>query len=262
MSRSPGLIDSHCHLTAPQLANELDAVLDRAQEASISSINVVGYTVEHSQRAIEMARRYDALWATVGVSPHDAKDAPEGFEHSLRTMAVENRDEVVAVGETGLDFFRLISPRETQISAFIKHIELAVQLGLPLVIHCRDAFETTCSLLAEHGASAGVFHCFTGSAREALRAVELGFYVSFSGIVTFSNAQQVRAGAAAVPDNRLLVETDAPFLAPSPMRGKRNEPSFLVYVVEQLAKIRGASRESIARVTAENAHKLFGRTAR
>jgi len=234
-------------------------VLDRAQEASVTSINVVGYTVEHSRRAIEMARRYDALWATVGVSPHDAKDAPDDFGKSLGTMAAENRDEVVAVGETGLDFFRLISPREAQISAFIKHIELAVHLGLPLVIHIRDAFEETCSLLAKHGASAGVFHCFTGSAQEALRAVELGFYVSFSGIVTFRNAQQVSESAAAVPDDRLLVETDAPFLAPSPMRGKRNEPSFLVYVVERLARIRGASKEHIARITAENARRIFGR---
>jgi len=261
MSKSPGLIDSHCHLTATQFEGELDAVLDRAQKASVTSINVVGYTVEHSRSAIEMARRYDALWATVGVSPHDAKDAAEDFGKSLRQMAVENLDKVVAVGETGLDFFRLISSRETQISTFIKHIELAVQLGLPLVIHTRDAFEETCSLLAKHGASevAGVFHCFTGSAQEALRAVELGFYVSFSGIVTFRNAQQVRESAAVVPDDRLLVETDAPFLAPSPMRGKRNEPSFLVYVVERLARIRGASKEHITRITAENACRLFGR---
>lgn len=234
-------------------------MLDRAQEASVTSVNVVGYTVEHSQRAIEMARRYDALWVTVGVSPHDAKDASDDFVKSLRWMATENLDKIVAIGETGLDFFRLISPRETQIAAFIKHIELAVQLGMPLVIHCRDAFEETCSLLAEHGASVGVFHCFTGNAQEALTAVELGFYVSFSGIVTFRNAQQVRKSAAAVPDDRLLVETDAPFLAPSPMRGRRNEPSFLVYVVEQLARIRSASKEHIASITAENARRLFGR---
>jgi len=259
MSKYRGLIDSHCHLTAAQFDEDLDAVLRRAQDASVIGINIVGYTVEHSLKAVEIAKRSENLWASVGVSPHDAKDAPRDFARSLQTMAQQNRDKVVAIGETGLDFFHLISPRDAQIASFTRHIELAVALKLPLVVHIRDAFDDARRALNEHNASAvrGVFHCFTGTPDEALEAVELGFYVSFSGIVTFKNARQVREGAAAVPEDRLLVETDAPFLAPTPMRGKRNEPSFLVHVVEELARIRSTSPEQIGQITAENARRLF-----
>ncbi len=259
MPKYRGLIDSHCHVTAPQFDEDLGAVLKRAQDASVIGINVIGYTVEHSLKAVGIAERSESLWASVGVSPHDAKDAPRDFARSLRTIVEENRDTVVAIGETGLDFFHLISPRDVQIASFTRHIELAVEQKLPLVVHMRDAFEDTRRALIESNASAvgGVFHCFTGTPNEALEAVELGFYVSFSGIVTFKKASQVREAAAAVPENRLLVETDAPFLAPTPMRGKRNEPSFLVHVVEELATIRNTSPEQIGQITAENARRLF-----
>ncbi|MCD6326330.1 TatD family hydrolase [bacterium] len=258
MSKSASLTDSHCHLTAAQF-DDLSDVLLRARAAGVEAINVIGYTLEHSLRAINIAGRSDGLWATVGISPHDAKDAPADYASGLRELARSSRAKVVAVGETGLDFYHLISPKDVQIEAFRTHIELAEELNLPLVIHTRDAFEETVNILNELDAPAvgGVFHCFTGAPDEALRAVELGFYVSFSGIITFKNASVVRASAAVVPDSRLLVETDAPYLAPAPKRGKRNEPAFLVHVVRELAKIRGRQPDDIAAVTTENAQNLF-----
>ncbi|MBN2208153.1 MAG: TatD family hydrolase [Candidatus Coatesbacteria bacterium] len=259
MSKCPGLIDSHCHLTAPQFSEDLDEVLRRAQDASVIGINVVGYTVEHSLKAVELAKRSENLRASIGVSPHDANKAARDFDLSIRTMAAANRDSIVAIGETGLDFHHLISPQDVQIESFVRHIQLAVALKLPLVIHVRDAFNDARKALIEHNAMqvGGVFHCFTGTPEEALEAVELGFYVSFSGIVTFKTARQVRESATAVPDSRLLVETDAPYLAPSPMRGKRNEPAFLVHVIEALARIRNETPKRIGRLTAENARRLF-----
>lgn len=260
MSNCPGLFDSHCHLTGPRFDEDLDGVLSRAQDASVIGINVVGYTVEHSLKAVEIAKRSENLWASIGVSPHDAKGAARDFDLSIRTMAEENPDNVVAIGETGLDFHHLISPQDVQTEAFVRHIQLAVALKLPLVIHVRDAFNDARKALIEHNAilvGGGVFHCFTGTPEEALEAVALGFYISFSGIVTFKTARLVRESAAAVPDDRLLVETDAPYLAPSPMRGKRNEPAFLVHVIEALAKIRNETPTRIGQLTAENARRLF-----
>lgn len=259
MSKYRGLIDSHCHLTAPQFDEDLDAVLRRAKDAGVAGINVIGYTIEHSLKAVEMAKRDENLWAAVGVSPHDAKDAPRDFAQSLQAIAEENRGNVVAIGETGLDFFLMLSPRDTQIASFGKHIELAVRLALPLVVHTRDAFADTHKTLINHGAPpvGGVFHCFTGTPYEALAAIALGFYVSFSGIVTFKKASQVRESAAVVPDDKLLVETDAPYLSPTPMRGKRNEPSYLPYIVEELARIRDTTPDHIAETTAQNARRLF-----
>jgi TatD DNase family protein len=259
MSKYRGLIDSHCHLTAPQFNEDLDAVLERAQDAGVAGINVIGYTVEHSLKAVEMAKRSENLWAAVGVSPHDVKDAPRDFAQSLQAMAAENRDKVVAIGETGLDFFHKLSPRGMQIASFARHIELAVRLARPLVVHTRDAFADTHSILIDNGAPkvGGVFHCFTGTPEEALKAVELNFYVSFSGIITFKKATQVRESASIIPDDKLLVETDAPYLSPTPMRGKRNEPSYLPYIVEELARIRNMRPEHIAEMTAQNAQRLF-----
>jgi len=261
MSKYRGLIDSHCHLTAPQFDEDLDAVLERAQDAGVPGINVIGYTVEHSLKAVEMAKRSESLWAAVGVSPHDLKDAPRDFPQSLQALAEENLDKVMAIGETGLDFFLMLSPRDTQIASFVRHIKLAVRLALPLVVHTRDAFADTHKALIDHGAPhvGGVFHCFTGTPEEALKAVELNFYASFSGIVTFKKASQVRESASLVPDSKLLVETDAPYLSPTPMRGRRNEPSYLPYIVEELARIRNTSPEHIAEITAQNAQQLFQR---
>ncbi len=259
MSKYRGLIDSHCHLTAPQFDEDLEAVLERAQDAGVAGINIIGYTIEHSLKAVEMAKGSSNLWAAIGVSPHDAKDAPRDFAQSLQALAEENRESVVAIGETGLDFFHTHTPRDTQIASFGKHIELAVRLALPLVIHTRDAFADTLKTLIDHGAPdvGGVFHCFTGTPDEALKAVELGFYVSFSGIVTFKKASLVRESAAVVLDDRLLAETDAPYLSPTPKRGKRNEPSYLPYIVEELARIRNTSPEHIAEITTQNARRLF-----
>lgn len=260
MSKSLSLTDTHCHLTAESFDEDRNAVLSRARKAGVASINVVGYTLGHSQKAVEMCKGQPHLHAAVGISPHDAKDAPHDFRKKLERLVLDNRHEVVAIGETGLDFYHLISPRELQIDCFTQHVELARELGLPLVIHVREAFEETIEILQRLDAdqSGGVFHCFTGSPEQAKQAAEMGFYVSFAGIITFKKAELVRESATAVPDDRLLVETDAPYLAPVPKRGKRNEPAFLVYTVREMARIRKTSPEHIAEMTTLNALRLFG----
>ncbi|MBN1594138.1 MAG: TatD family hydrolase [Candidatus Coatesbacteria bacterium] len=259
MSKYPGLIDSHCHLTSPKFEDDIDAVIGRAREAGIENINVVGYTLEHSLKAIELANRFEGLWASIGVSPHDAKDAPANFIAQLSAIAEKNRDRVVAIGETGLDFYHRISPPDDQVKSFEAHIELAIDLSLPLVIHTRSAFEMTIDILKSNGAErvGGVFHCFTGTPSEATIAMSHGFFISFSGIITFRNATDIRESARIIPDNRLLIETDAPYLAPIPNRGKRNEPAYTCYIAEELARIRKTRPENIVEVTSRNARQLF-----
>ena len=253
-----GLTDSHCHLSAPEFG-DLEEVLARSRSAGVDCIIAVGYTLETSRRAIEIARAHPEVWATVGVSPHDASNAPTNLLPSLERLAADNLDVVVAIGETGLDFYHTISPRNVQIEAFVQHIRAARNLGLPLIVHTRNAFDKTLQVLIDNKATRapGVLHCFTGTAEEARRGLELGFYISFSGIITFPKADEVRQTAASVPEERLLIETDAPYLAPVPKRGIRNEPANLRYVAEALCKITNSTIDQIARVTATNAARLF-----
>ncbi|MEW6324273.1 MAG: TatD family hydrolase [Nitrospirota bacterium] len=251
------MIDSHAHLQFEQYADDLDAVLARAREAGVTAIINIGTDLDSSRAAIALAERHPHLYATVGIHPHDASTLTPAAGAALAGLA--RHPKVVAIGETGLDFYYGHSPREAQIEAFRLQLRLAQEAGRPVVVHSRDAKEETLRLLSESAPGAkGVLHCFTGDLDMAERAIELGFYISFSGIVTFKNAGPLRDVARALPIDRLLIETDCPFLAPEPHRGKRNEPAWVARVADTLAALRApAELEQIRTATSRNGEKLF-----
>lgn len=256
------LVDSHCHLNFPEFAPDLDEVLARAQENGVDMMLTINTKLAEAKNLQAIADRYPQVFCTVGVHPHDAADYAKGYEgQSLLTQikAFAQHPKVVGIGETGLDYYYNNSPRKEQISAFSDHIQASVELGLPLVVHTRDADEDTIACLMEvgQGKARGVFHCFSGSADLAQKALNLGFYISFSGILTFKNADALRQIAQSVPLERLLVETDAPFLAPVPHRGRRNEPAFVRHTAELLANIKGLSYSAIKTITTNNFFALF-----
>lgn len=249
------LFDSHCHLTDERLTGQLAEVLARAHAAEVTRIVTVGVDVADSERAARIAARHDGVWCTAGIHPHAADGADAAaFE---RIAALAERPEVVAIGETGLDYHYDNSPRDTQRQAFRRHIELAGQLDLPLVVHSRDADEDTVAALREAGSAAtGVLHCFTGASRLLDAALELGWHVSFAGMITFrkfTGADLLRA----VPAGRLLLETDSPYLAPVPKRGKRNEPAFLPFVAATAATLRDEPEEELRRQITGNARTFY-----
>ena len=254
------MIDSHCHIDMPQFDTDRDEVVARAREAGLAEILVVGGVNEHAghRRALEVAAAF-GLPATAGVHPHEARIADEAVYDELRGLAREGR--IVAVGEIGLDFHYDHSPRDAQREAFRRQIRLAREVGLPVVVHTREADAETAEILEGEGAAeaGGVIHCFTGGLELARRALELGFFISFSGIVAFPRAEVIQQVAREVPDDRLLVETDAPFLAPPPHRGKRNEPAFVVDVVKKVAALRGTSAEAVGSLAHRNYARLFRR---
>ncbi len=252
------LIDSHAHLDDLRYDTDRDDVLQRAEAAGIESIVTIGCDLATSQAAVALAQAYPNVFATIGVHPHEAKEIREDWYASFRSLA--RHPKVVAYGEIGLDYHYDHSPREIQRQRFRQQIHLARELALPLIIHTREAQEDTVMILREEGAVdvGGVFHCFSGDAWLAKDALDLGFYLSFSGVLTFKNATMLRDIAKTVPLDRLMVETDCPYLAPVPYRGKRNEPAYVQYVAETLAKIRGnGSVESIARATVDNTKRVF-----
>ena len=252
------LIDSHAHLDDLRYDTDRDNVLQRAQTAGIEAIVTIGCDLATSQAAVALAHAHPNIFATIGVHPHEAKEIGEGWYESFRSLA--QHPKVVAYGEIGLDYHYDHSPREIQRQRFREQIHLARELALPLVIHTREAQEDTVKILREEGAVdvGGVFHCFSGDMWLAKDALDLGFYLSFSGVLTFKNATMLRDIAKTVPLDRLMVETDCPYLAPIPYRGKRNEPAYVQYVAETLAEIRGnGSVESIARATVENTKRVF-----
>lgn len=256
------LIDSHCHLNFPEFAEDLDAVLARATENGVSLFLTVNTNLKQAKDLQAIADRYPQVFCSVGVHPHDAADYRNGFEGDTlynQIKLLSQHPKVVGIGETGLDYYYNNSPKDDQISAFSDHIRASIDLDLPLIIHTRQADEDTITCLEEVGMSKakGVFHCFSGSADLAQKALELGFYISFSGILTFKNANDLRQIAQEVPLNRILVETDAPFLAPLPHRGKRNEPAFTRYTAELLANLKGLSYSAIETVTTNNFFNLF-----
>lgn len=265
--RLDGLIDSHAHIGEEAFDEDREAMLQRARRAGVEAVVVIGYDLESSRRAIRVAaagpevagEASPALAATAGFAPHNVADADEGSLAAVRQLLDGER--VVAVGEIGLDY-HYDMPRDAQLRLFDRQLAWSVDTGLPVVIHSREAEADVLAGLERHGAGEGrlrgVIHCFTESRDMAVRAVELGFYVSFSGIVTFGNAAGIRAAAAAVPLERTLVETDSPYLAPPPNRGKRNEPAFVVAVAECLAEVHGVAAPRVAEVTAANARELFG----
>jgi TatD DNase family protein len=251
-------VDSHCHLGYEGTDTPADSAITEAVGAGVRALVCVGTDLESSQRAVELARRHPEVAATVGLHPHEAKHLGEQW-HALEALAREHADVVVGVGEGGFDLFYEHSEREEQEAAFRAHVELAHELDRALVIHSRDAWDDTFGVLEAVGVPARtVFHCFTGGPDEARHALGLGAHLSFSGIVSFKNADDVRAAAAVVPLDRVLVETDAPFLAPVPHRGKPNRPAWVVDVGVALAAAMGRPVEEVAAATSRNAEAVFG----
>jgi TatD DNase family protein len=248
------LVDSHCHLDDEKFAADFDAVVARARAAGVERMLAIGTGdgPPDLEVAVRLADRHDCFYATVGVHPHDAAKATAATFDRLRELA--QHPKVLAIGEIGLDYHYDFSPREVQREVFREQLRLATK---PVVIHTREAWEDTLRLIDEHSPQALVMHCFTGGPEEARECVERGFYLSFGGVLTFPKAENVREAARIVPDDRLLVETDAPYLAPAPHRGKRNEPAFLVDTVRKLAEVRGVDAEEMAALTTRNFDSLF-----
>ena len=251
------LVDSHCHLDDEQFAPDRDATIERARAAGIERILAIGTGngPPDLEAGIRLAEQHTFIFATIGVHPHEAAKAnPETFE---RLAELARHPKVLAIGEIGLDYHYDFSPRDVQRSVFAAQLVLSAKAQKPIVIHTREAWDDTLAILREHGLPhGGVMHCFTGGPAEAEQALKLGFHLSFGGILTFPKADDVRKSAALTPENRLLVETDAPYLAPVPHRGKRNEPSFIVETVRRLAELRGWSPEHTADVTTRNFVRL------
>jgi TatD DNase family protein len=257
----PALVDSHCHVAEPEFDADREAVLARAAASGVTTLVCVGATgaVERNMPALALAGRTEPVRVvvTVGIHPHDAQTADDGAFATLERFA--RTPGVVAVGETGLDFHYDHSPRPLQRAAFARTIALARALGLPLVVHVREAHTEAADILRSEGATAvgGVIHCFTGEREDARRYLDLGCHISASGIVTFRNADGIRDAVRHVPSDRLLVETDAPYLAPVPHRGRRNEPSLVRVVAEAVAAVRGETFAAVADATTANVRRLF-----
>ena len=248
------LIDSHCHLNFPDLAQRLPEVLANMAEAGVDKAIAISVSRQSFEEVHAIAQNHPNIYATVGIHPDD----PEAEEFSLEELLERAaRPKVVGIGETGLDYHWCKGDLAWQHQRFALHIEAANRSGLPLVVHTRDAAEDTMRLLREHQAHAGVIHCFTEDVRIAKLALDLGFYISFSGIVTFKNATAIQEAARYVPLDRLLVETDAPYLAPVPKRGKPNEPAYVRHTAAFVAQLRGDSLENIAQATTANCLRLF-----
>ena len=254
------LVDSHCHLSFPDFADEIDEVMGRAAAAGVGTMLTICTQLTEFETVLKLAHRYPNLYCSVGVHPNEADDAHNLDAQTLIELAREPK--VVGIGETGLDYYYEHSARDHQRSSFRAHIAAARETGLPLIVHSRSADDDTADILAEEmavGRFPGLIHCFTGGAELAVRALDLGFYISFSGIVTFKSASDLRAVALTVPLDRLLVETDAPYLAPVPHRGKRNEPAFVADTAAFVADLRGATVEGLAQATTANFFDLFAK---
>ena len=250
------LIDSHCHLNFPDLAQRLPEVLANMAEAGVDKSIAISVSRQSFEEVHAIAQNHSNIYATVGIHPDD----PEAEEFSLEELLEHAaRPKVVAIGETGLDYHWCKGDLAWQHQRFALHIEAANRSGLPLVVHTRDAAEDTMRLLREHQAHAGVIHCFTEDVHTAKLALDLGFYISFSGIVTFKNATAIQEAARYVPLDRLLVETDSPYLAPVPKRGKPNEPAYVRHTATFVAQLRGDSLENIAQATTANCLRLFNK---
>ena len=258
MPTAPSLIDSHCHLADPDFDLDRDAVVARAREAGVAGMLVVGVMDQSGRhrRALEVAAAH-GLDCGIGVHPHEARLAREEDYAELAQVAQAGR--ILAIGEIGLDFHYDLSPRDVQEEAFRRQIRLAREAALPIIVHTREAEARTVAILREEHAEevGGVVHCFSGSAALARAAIELGMFVAFSGIVTFPRAEELRAVARDVPADRLLVETDAPYLAPPPHRGRRNEPAFVVEVARTVATARNLALDELGRITCDNYARCF-----
>jgi TatD DNase family protein len=257
------IIDSHCHLDFPELKGELDAVLARARGAGVGLMVTISTWVRRFDEVLAIAAGYDEVFCSVGTHPHNAAEEPDVTAAELVKLA--RHQKVVAIGEAGLDYHYDNSPRSDQEKSFRTHIAAARETGLPLVIHARDADADIAHILEEESAKGAfpfVLHCFTSGPELARRGLALGGYVSFSGVVTFKKSDALRDIAREVPLDRILVETDAPYLAPEPMRGKINEPAFVVHTAARLAAVKGVSEAELARATNDNFFRLFNKVPR
>ena len=254
------LIDTHTHLDDTRYDPDREATIERARQAGVGAFVTIGCDLATSRAAVTLANRHPDIYASIGVHPHEVRHIGDGWYDELRRLAEHKK--VVAYGEIGLDYHYNHSPPKEQRERFREQLQLARDLRLPVIIHTREAQEDTISILKEERASevGGVFHCFSGDAWLAKDALDLGFYLSFSGILTFTNAKMLREIAQQTPLDRVLIETDCPYLAPVPHRGKRNEPAFVAQVARQLAEIHpGLSLERIEQATTENAQRLFSK---
>ena len=249
------LIDTHAHLFYKDLADQLDEVLDRAQAAGVEAVICVGLDLATSRQAVALAEKYPFIWATAGVHPHDAGEAPEGYLQQLEQLASHPR--VVAIGEMGLDFYRNLSPPETQRRVFREQLELAKSVDLPVVVHNREADEALYAALTVAGHRKGVVHCFSSAVPFARQILDFGLEISFTGTVTFGKNHNASV-LEAVGLEHIMVETDCPYLAPVPKRGKTNEPSYLRHTVAAIADICSTTAEAVGEITTANARRLFG----
>jgi len=252
------LVDSHCHLDFPDFAAELDAVVKRARQAGVGTMLTIGTKLRAFDGVRAIAERYDDVWCSVGIHPHEAAEEPIDEASALVERARHPR--VIGIGEAGLDYFYEHSPKDDQRRNFRAHIAASRETGLPLIVHARDADADLCQILAEEqarGAFPGLIHCFSSTEKLARTALDLGMLISISGIVTFKKADELRAIVADVPLDRLLVETDAPYLAPMPYRGKRNEPAHVVHTAAAVAALKNVEPERLAAQTTENFFTLF-----
>jgi TatD DNase family protein len=257
------LVDHHCHLDFPDFADDLDGIVARARTAGVGLLVTISTRIRRFDGILGIADRFPQVFCSVGTHPHYAHEELDVPVEEIVRLA--QHPKVVAIGEAGLDYFYDKSPREAQARGFRNHIAAAQETGLPLVIHARDADADVAAILEQEMASKSfpaVLHCFTGGAELARRALDIGLYISFSGILTFKKSEALREVAASVPLDRLLVETDAPYLAPGKYRGKRNEPAYVAETARELARVKGVSEQRIAELTTENFFKLYAKTPR
>jgi TatD DNase family protein len=249
------LIDTHCHLNDEQYDEDVAAVIERARSAGVIWLINIGYDVESSKKAIRQAASFPGVKATVGIHPHDASTLTKESLTELERLATA--EAIVAVGEIGLDYYYDNSPRDVQREAFRLQMELAKDLKLPVIIHSRSATKDTLEILRDYAPLHGIMHCFSGSLETAQICMDLGLYIAFGGAITFKNAPRLQKVVEGVPWDRVLVETDCPYLSPEPLRGRRNEPAYLQYTLAKLAEIKQVSVEDAARISTENARNVF-----
>lgn len=255
------IINSHAHLDYPQFEGQRDEVLARARELGVTEVITIGVKLSTAHQPRQLAEAYDNVWFSAGIHPHEAGNDPNACNLEA-ILAAADHPKCVAIGEAGLDYFYDHAPRQAQADSFRVQIEAARQTDRPIIVHARDADEDMADILEtemEKGTFTGVLHCFSSGAKLARRAIDIGFYVSFSGILTFKKAEEIREVAAFAPEDRILVETDAPFLAPVPYRGKTNEPAFTAHTLNRLAEVRGMPVDRMAAVTTDNTLRLFSR---
>jgi TatD DNase family protein len=252
------LIDTHCHLTFDDLARDIDAVIARSRQAGVTGWITIGTDPEHNQKAVKLAEKFDNMYAAVAIHPHDAKTVTPDTLKELRELA--QHDKVIAVGETGLDYHYNHSLHEDQRRVFTEHLKIAGELDLPVIIHCRKAFDETVEVLRQFGdMKRVVFHCFSGSVEQAKIVLDHGYYISFTGVITFKNANKTRLAAGVVPLDRLMLETDCPYMSPEPMRKQRiNEPALMIHTAKFLAGLKQMPLPDFARAVTANSKAFFG----